>query len=110
MTKEEIKKYKKILEEEKARLEREKKEREGAVDFGSDVDGADEEADETEETGNQQAVSQTIKKQLKEIEGALLRIEEGRYGICLKCRGEISRGVLSIVPESELCVNCKRKN
>ncbi len=108
MTKEEIKKYKKILEEEKEKLEKEIAEHEELVDFGVDIDGADEEADEAEEMGNRMAISQTLKKRLEEISGALRRIEEEKYGRCIKCGGEISREILNVVPESDLCVKCKQ--
>lgn len=107
MTNEETKKYQKILEEEKARLEKEIAEHEALVDFGADIDGADEEADEAEEIGNRAAINADLKKQLEEIEGAIERIHEGTYGKCLRCGGEISEKVLHIAPESELCEKCK---
>ena len=74
MTKEEIKKYQKVLEEEKDKLEKEIAEHEALVDFGADIDGADEEADEAEEMGNRAAINADLKKRLEEIEGAIERI------------------------------------
>ncbi len=108
MTKEEIRKYQNTLEEEKGKLEKEIAEHETLVDFGADIDGADEEADETEEMGNRAAINTDLKKRLEEIEGAIERIHEGTYGKCLRCGGEISEKVLEIVPESELCEKCKK--
>ena len=108
MTKEEIKKYQKVLEEEKDKLEKEIAEHEALVDFGADIDGADEEADEAEEMGNRAAINADLKKRLEEIEGAIERIHESTYGKCLRCGGEISEKVLHIVPESELCEKCKK--
>jgi len=108
MTKETIEKYKKILVEEQEGLGREIAEHKTLVDFGADIDGADEEADEAEEIGNRAAVTADLKKRLEEIEGALKRIEGGGYGKCLKCGGEISEKILNIVPESELCERCKK--
>ncbi len=108
MSKEEIKKYQERLEGEKNKLEKEIADHEQLVDFGADIDGADEEADEAEEMGNQIAISQTLRKRFQEIEGALERIREGSYGKCLRCGSEISKEVLEVVPESELCANCKR--
>lgn len=108
MTKEEIKKYKGVLEQEKARLEKEVAEHEKLVDFGVDIDGADEEADEAEEMGNQMAISHDLRKRLTEIEGAFDRMKNGTYGKCVRCGGEISKEVLEIVPESELCAKCKK--
>lgn len=108
MTNEEVKKYQKILEEEKEKLEKEIAEHEGLVDFGGDIDGGEEEADEAEEMGNRTAINADLRKRLEEIEGAIERIHDGTYGKCLRCGGEISEKILEIVPESELCENCKK--
>lgn len=40
------------------------------------------------------------------IQGALLRIEEGRYGICTECGAEIPFGRLYVVPELPACADC----
>lgn len=110
MTKDEIKKYRAILEEEKAKLAKEIEEHEKLVDMGGDTDGGDEESDEAEEMGNQLGISHALRTRREEIEGALLRMQNGAYGKCAKCGGEISKKVLKIVPESELCAKCKKVN
>ncbi len=108
MTKDEIKKYKEILGVEKEKLDKEIEEHEKLVDMGGDIDGGDEESDEAEEMGNQLGISHAFRTRKEEIEGALLRIQNGTYGKCVKCGGEISKEVLEIVPESELCAKCKK--
>jgi len=77
-------------------------------EFGSDVDSGDEEADEAEEFGTQLSIAQVLKERLADIELALKKIEEGKYGICEKCGGKISLDVLKAVPESRLCKKCKK--
>ena len=40
------------------------------------------------------------------IRAALARIEEGTYGICLKCGEDISEARLNVLPDTALCKNC----
>ncbi|MBW1971628.1 MAG: TraR/DksA family transcriptional regulator [Thermoplasmata archaeon] len=46
---------------------------------------------------------------LKEIEAALTRIEEGRYGECEECGEPIPEKRLEITPWARLCVKCQRE-
>jgi len=48
-------------------------------------------------------------KYLQQIEDALKRMEEGRYGICLACGKPISLQRLRVVPTAKLCIECKDK-
>ncbi len=48
-------------------------------------------------------------KLLKEIEDALMRIEQGRYGICELCGNPIEKERLEIVPYTRYCSSCGRK-
>lgn len=75
-------------------------------DFGSDV-GPDEETDESEEYGNVMSIVQTLKNRLSDIETALKKINNGKYGICEDCGKKISEELLEINPESKLCKDCK---
>jgi DnaK suppressor protein len=45
--------------------------------------------------------------QLKSVERALSRIEEGTYGICEDCEGEIPIGRLNAMPFAVRCVECQ---
>jgi DnaK suppressor protein len=45
---------------------------------------------------------------LAHIEGALRRIEEGTYGLCVTCGGELPFGRLYVVPEAPTCAACGR--
>ena len=42
------------------------------------------------------------------IERALEKLDEGTYGICDECGGEIVPGRLDAAPESALCIECAR--
>ncbi len=107
MDKEQLQTYQEKLEKLKKDLLEQISEHEKMPDLGNDLEDEDEETDETEEAGNQMAVAEDLKKQLQEINGALLRIQKGEYGKCLNCGGEIPEDVLSAAPESELCRDCK---
>ena len=43
----------------------------------------------------------------KKIEDALFRIQEGTYGECVSCGGEIGQKRLEVRPTAELCIECK---
>ena len=42
------------------------------------------------------------------IDGALLRIEEGTYGVCVTCGDPISPERLAAIPWATQCIGCKR--
>lgn len=48
-------------------------------------------------------------KLLKKIEEAIERINEGTFGICESCGGEISVKRLKARPVTTLCIECKTK-
>ncbi|OGY58192.1 MAG: hypothetical protein A3D47_00245 [Candidatus Colwellbacteria bacterium RIFCSPHIGHO2_02_FULL_43_15] len=106
--KQEIVKLEAALKQEKKRLEKEIKGL-GSTDMGSDVDSLEEEADETEEIVNQEAVLLSLKERLKDVKLALDKIGANAYGICEECGNVISLDILRVVPESRLCKDCKAK-
>ena len=46
---------------------------------------------------------------LYELEEALKRIEEGKYGVCQECGETISKARLKAVPHACLCIKCQQK-
>lgn len=48
-------------------------------------------------------------RKLMEIEEALKRLEEGRYGICVDCGGDIDEERLRVIPFTVSCVACQRE-
>jgi RNA polymerase-binding transcription factor DksA len=51
-------------------------------------------------------LSDQVRRELKEIEQALRRIEEGRYGICQACGGPMGMQRIRAIPEARYCVTC----
>ena len=100
--------FKKILEKKYQWLQKMLKRERQEPEFGSDVDSFEEETDETVEFSNRLAVQQTLKEEIEEVEEALNKIKENKYGICEKCGKEISLDLLKIDPESKLCKDCKK--
>jgi len=53
-------------------------------------------------------------KRLKLIDSALTRIEQGKYGLCMKCGVRIPKDRLEAMPYALMCISCKtadeRKN
>jgi RNA polymerase-binding transcription factor DksA len=46
---------------------------------------------------------------LAQIEGALERIEDGIYGVCLECEARIPKTRLQVLPHTPHCVKCAEK-
>lgn len=46
-------------------------------------------------------------KLIKKIDEAIARIEEGTYGVCESCGGQISSKRLEARPVTTLCIECK---
>jgi RNA polymerase-binding protein DksA len=54
---------------------------------------------------------ENVQEQLYErISNALFRIDEGTFGCCLGCGGEIDLERLEAVPYAEYCVQCERRH
>lgn len=120
MDKNNIKKFKKKLEEEKDSLKKElgsfatkdnKIKYDWDARYPNHPDGADleEEANETEEYDNLLSLEHSIELRLKDVEVALKKIKSGKYSRCENCGEEIEEKRLSIYPEAKLCVSCNRK-
>ncbi|CAN5831341.1 hypothetical protein BH23ACT4_BH23ACT4_10810 [soil metagenome] len=74
------------------------------LDFGdSFADAGSVTAERTEVLG----VVDSIKSQLDDVDAALARIEEGKYGECANCGKDIATARLEARPASILCIDCK---
>ncbi len=60
----------------------------------------------------QQQMALNAKKQvetnLRLVDAALKRVEDGSYGYCLECDEEISDKRLQAKPEAAFCTNCQK--
>ncbi|MCG8453341.1 MAG: TraR/DksA family transcriptional regulator [Spirochaetales bacterium] len=54
-----------------------------------------------------EAVGAKGKLRLQQIESALGRIENGRFGVCPSCGSKIASARLDAIPYAVLCIDCK---
>ena len=66
----------------------------------------DEMSDEVEEYGNELATEYPLEEQLRDVNLALEKIENGKYGICEDCGEEIPSARLQTNPAAKLCMGC----
>lgn len=53
-----------------------------------------------------EALGQQEQAELRQIDAALQRVEEGTYGICQKCGDPVSKERLDLLPATPFCKNC----
>ncbi len=66
-------------------------------------------ASETFERELDEGLEEDAERQLREVEGALERIEDGSYGTCEVCGKAIPEERLEAIPWAKLCVEDARK-
>ena len=64
------------------------------------------EADEYEEAGNLLAIKKELEFRLEEIDLALKKIKENKYGLCEKCGKRIEPRILLVNPAARYCKRC----
>lgn len=52
------------------------------------------------------AIDRELTKQLRSVEAALARFDDGTYGLCTNCGEAINPERLTGLPESALCMDC----
>ncbi len=110
MLKKDLQQFKNQLDKEKQDIESELKKHKKMERFGgTDALDIDQETGESEAYVNQLSVVQTYKNRLGDINSALKKLKNGKYGVCEKCKKEITPKLLKINPESRLCQECKKK-
>ncbi len=77
-------------------------------DGGTGSSALEDATDEVEEYVTRLPIEHDLEGRLKNINLALEKIKNGRYGICEKCKKEIAEARLVVSPESRLCVKCKK--
>ena len=75
-------------------------------DFGSETDENAKEVATFEERLN---MEHTLETELRDVNQALERIENGIYGICHVCKQEIPKARLEARPTASTCVKCKEE-
>jgi len=105
MTKTELNKFRDILKTRQAELEQVLRNREGiAIEKSPDA------LDEVQHAAERELAIRNLDREsqlLRQVRGALRRMEEGSYGICIHCDQEISPKRLAAVPWTALCLQCQ---
>ncbi|MEE3202946.1 MAG: TraR/DksA C4-type zinc finger protein, partial [Acidobacteriota bacterium] len=63
----------------------------------------------TNEVHIQLKLKQTDAKILQAIEEALVRLDEGSFGVCRDCGEDIAPARLNAIPWTRVCIECKEK-
>lgn len=110
-------KYRKTLERERDRLEKETGLIEERISDGDTGTGQSELADydnhpgdmgtETFEKVKDLALRDNLRNLLGKVEEALKKIDRNTYGVCDRCGREIASGRLNAVPWALYCVECQ---
>ncbi|MCP3140091.1 TraR/DksA family transcriptional regulator [Pyxidicoccus xibeiensis] len=53
-----------------------------------------------------EVLTESERRELKDIEEALARIDKGAFGRCMQCGGAIGRHWLRAIPEARHCLTC----
>ena len=112
--------YKKLLEDEKARLteavvflERENpgsiEDELGEIGSGGTDNHLGDTATATFDRELDEGLEEGVQQTIEEIDAALIRIEEGSYGVCEICGEPIGAERLSAIPWARLCIDDQRK-
>lgn len=107
MTKNELNKFKKILETKQDELERIVRNRDAiAIEKSADA------LDEVQHASERELAIRNLDREsnlLRNVRSALRRIEDGSFGTCLHCEEEISPKRLAAVPWAPYCIQCQEQ-
>lgn len=73
----------------------------------NDNAASDTEANEEVNHERMQAMLDELKQKGQAIDEALLRIKDGTYGLCLRCKKMIDTDRLAAIPTATLCISCE---
>ena len=60
----------------------------------------------TAERGEAEALAAQLQESLEHVEAALLKFDQGTYGICERCGKPISPARLEAQPATAFCIDC----
>ncbi len=107
MTKNEVNKFKKILETKQDELERVVRNRDAiAIEKSADA------LDEVQHASERELAIRNLDREsnlLRNVRSALRRIEDGSFGTCLHCEEEISPKRIAAVPWAPYCIQCQEQ-
>ncbi len=105
MTKAELTKYRKFLEDKLAELSEVVRNREGiTIEKNADA------LDEVQHAAERELAIRNLDREsqmLRNVRGALRRLDDGSFGICIRCDEEINPKRLNAVPWAPFCITCQ---
>ncbi len=105
MTKTEVAKFKQILDARLAELARLLRNREAiAIEKSADA------LDEVQHAAERELAIRNLDREsglLRQVKGALIRIDDGSYGVCMHCEEDINPKRLNAVPWAQYCISCQ---
>jgi DnaK suppressor protein len=107
MTKNELDKFKKILEDRQRELEQIVRNRD-AITIEKSADALD----EVQHASERELAIRNLDREsnlLRNVRSALRRLEDGTFGICMHCEEEISPKRLNAVPWAAFCIQCQEQ-
>lgn len=69
-----------------------------------------ERAVEMEDDAGLEMQASLIAREIASVKRAMARIEEGTYGLCVRCGAPIAPARLEARPEAALCIDCAQKD
>jgi DnaK suppressor protein len=105
MTKTELKKYKEILEAKRRELEGNVRNRDGIA-----IEKTPDALDEVQHAAERELAIRNLDREsnlLRNVRGALARMEDGTFGVCLHCEEDINPKRLNAVPWAPYCITCQ---
>jgi len=105
MNQNDFEKYKRVLEAKQAELQRGLRNRDDIA-----IEKTPDALDEVQLAGERELAIRNLDREsnlLRNVNGALARIADGSYGICLHCEEEIKPKRLDAVPWTKYCIRCQ---
>src|SRR5438105_4528595 len=105
MNQTELNKYKAMLETKQAELSAGLRNREDIA-----IEKTPDAIDEVQLAGERELAIRNLDREsnlLRNVKGALARVADGSYGVCLHCEEEISLKRLNAVPWAAYCIKCQ---
>ena len=105
MTQTELNKYKAMLEAKQAELSAGLRNREDIA-----IEKTPDAIDEVQLAGERELAIRNLDREsnlLRNVKGALVRIADGSYGVCMHCEEDIKTKRLDAVPWTKYCIKCQ---
>ena len=105
MTQTELNKYKAMLEAKQAELSAGLRNREDIA-----IEKTPDAIDEVQLAGERELAIRNLDREsnlLRSVKGALVRVADGSYGVCMHCEEDISPKRLNAVPQTPYCIRCQ---